>query len=84
MERRPPHAPAVDPSRSRQRPSGRHQRHRYALWKNPEDLTEKQQIKLAWIVQTGPRLARAYFLKEGLRMIFKPPRDEANEALCRC
>lgn len=31
---------------------------RYALWKNPEDLTEKQQVKLAWIVQTDPRLGR--------------------------
>jgi len=54
---------------------------RYALWKNPENLTEKQQIKLAWIVQTDPRLARAYYLKEGLRVIFKLPLDEATEAL---
>ncbi|MGO4385883.1 ISL3 family transposase, partial [Specibacter sp. RAF43] len=36
---------------------------RFALWKNPEDLTEKQQAKLAWIVQTNPDLARAYYLK---------------------
>nr|WP_221244046.1 ISL3 family transposase [Cryobacterium roopkundense] len=54
---------------------------RYALWKNPENLTEKQQAKLAWIVQTDPRLARAYYLKEGLRVIFKLPLDEATEAL---
>ena len=54
---------------------------RYALWKNPENLTEKQQAKLAWIVQTDPRLARAYYLKEGLRVIFKLPLDEAIEAL---
>lgn len=54
---------------------------RYALWKNPENLTEKQQTKLAWIVQTDPRLARAYYLKEGLRVIFKLPLDEATEAL---
>src|SRR5665648_440686 len=45
---------------------------RYALWKNPENLTEKQQTKLAWIVQTDPRLGRAYYLKEGLRTVFKP------------
>jgi len=54
---------------------------RYALWKNPENLTEKQQAKLAWIVQTDPRLARAYYLKEGLRVIFKLPPVEATEAL---
>ena len=53
---------------------------RYALWKNPENLTEKQQAKLAWIVQTDPRLARAYYLKEGLLVIFKLPLDEATEA----
>ncbi len=39
---------------------------RYALWKNPEDLTERQTAKLAWIAQTDPRLHRAYLLKEGL------------------
>lgn len=54
---------------------------RYALWKNPENLTEKQQTKLAWIVQTDPRLGRAYYLKEGLRVIFKLPYDQAVEAL---
>ncbi len=54
---------------------------RYALWKNPEDLTEKQQTKLAWIVQTVPKLARAYYLKEGLRTVFKLSLDEAAEAL---
>lgn len=54
---------------------------RYALWKNPENLTEKQKVKLAWIVQTDPTLGRAYYLKEGLRMIFKLPLDEATEAL---
>jgi transposase len=54
---------------------------RYALWKNPENLTEKQKAKLAWIVHTDPRLGRAYYLKEGLRVIFKLPIDEAIEAL---
>jgi len=56
---------------------------RHALWKNPENLTEKQQVKLAWIVQTDPTLGRAYYLKEGLRVIFKLPIDEAGEALPR-
>lgn len=54
---------------------------RFALWKNPEDLTEKQQVKLAWIVQTDPVLGRAYYLKEGLRTVFKLPHDEAVIAL---
>jgi transposase len=56
---------------------------RYALWKNPEHLTERQSVKLAWVVQTDPTLGRAYYLKEGLRVIFKLPHDEAAEALDR-
>jgi transposase len=43
---------------------------RYALWKNPENLTTRQQAKLAWIAKTDPRLHRAYLLKEGLRYVF--------------
>jgi hypothetical protein len=54
---------------------------RYALWKNPKNLTEKQQTKPAWIVQTDPQLARAYYLKEGLRVIVKLPLDETIKAL---
>ena len=54
---------------------------RYALWKNPEDLTARQQAKLAWIASTDPRLHRAYLLKEGLRLVFQLPYEEAVEAL---
>lgn len=54
---------------------------RYALWKNPENLTARQQAKLAWVARTDPRLHRAYLLKEGLRTIFQLPYDEAVEAL---
>ena len=43
---------------------------RYALWKNPENLTDRQADKLAWIAKTDPRLHRAYLLKEGLRYVF--------------
>ena len=43
---------------------------RYALWKNPDDLTDRQHDKLAWIAKTDPRLHRAYLLKEGLRYVF--------------
>jgi transposase len=56
---------------------------RYALWKNPEDLTENQQTKLAWIAATDPRLYRAYLLKEGLRLVFQLPTEAAAEALDR-
>ena len=56
---------------------------RYSLWKNPENLTENQQIKLTWIAATDPRLSRAYLLKEGLRVVFQLPYDAAVEALDR-
>ena len=54
---------------------------RYALWKNPENLTSRQQAKVAWIAKTDPRLHRAYLLKEGLRLVFQLGYDEAVEAL---
>ena len=56
-------------------------RARYALWKNPEHLTPGQHDKLAWIAKTDPRLYRAYLLKEGLRLVFRLPLAEAEEAL---
>jgi transposase len=54
---------------------------RYALWKNPENLTNQQQAKLAWIAKTDPRLHRAYLLKEGLRTIFSLDLADATAAL---
>ena len=54
---------------------------RFALLKNPENLTEQQTQKLTWIVKADPRLYRAYLLKEGLRAVFKLPLDDAREAL---
>lgn len=56
---------------------------RYSLWKNPENLTENQQVKLAWIAATDPRLYRAYLLKEGLRTVFQLSHQAAEEALDR-
>jgi transposase len=44
---------------------------RWALWKNPENLTEKQQATIDWIATTDPHLYQAYLLKEGLRYVFK-------------
>lgn len=58
-------------------------RSRYALWKNPENLTGHQQAKLAWIEKTHPRLHRAYLLKEGLRTALKLDAAEARYALAR-
>jgi transposase len=54
---------------------------RFALWKNPENLTSRQQAKLAWIAKTSPRLHRAYLLKEGLRLVFSLDAAEAPTAL---
>ena len=69
-------APAAPPARRR---ALKHAR--YALWKNPENLTDRQQAKLAWIAKTDPRLHRAYLLKEGLRTIFSLDPAEAPAAL---
>jgi transposase len=48
---------------------------RWALWKDPDDLTEAQQAKLDWIARTHPRLHRAWALKEGLRWVFQLARQ---------
>jgi transposase len=61
----------------------RSKRARYALWKNPEDLTEHQRHELDWIAKTDPKLWRAYLLKEGLRYVFAVKGDEGKEALRR-
>jgi transposase len=55
-------------------------RARWALWKNPEDLSEAQQSKLDWIAKTHPRLHRAWALKEGLRWVFTLARQEFPRA----
>ena len=52
---------------------------RYAVWKNPENLTSRQQTKLATIQQTNNRLYRAYLLKEQLRAVFHA--DSADAAI---
>ena len=43
---------------------------RYALWKNPDKLTERQGAKLADIKKTNAVLYRAYLLKEQFRQAF--------------
>jgi transposase len=42
---------------------------RYALWKNPENLTERQKEKLEWITTLNGPLYVAYLMKEQLRLI---------------
>jgi transposase len=78
--------PTVSKGRNRRDAAGtaRSLKHaRYALWKNPEDLTDRQQAKLAWIEKTDPRLYRGYLLKEGLRFVFAAKGDAGKEALDR-
>jgi transposase len=54
---------------------------RYALWKNPENLTDRQAAKLSSIQKTNARLYRAYLLKEQLRQIYRLPADAAVKLL---
>lgn len=56
---------------------------RFALWKNPEDLTCRQQAKLSWIQQTNRTLYRAYLLKEQLRQVFAAGGPERIQLLDR-
>jgi transposase len=44
---------------------------RFALWKNPADLTQRQAATLAGIAKTNAPLYRAYLLKEQLRQVFQ-------------
>lgn len=53
---------------------------RYALWRNPEDLSVRQAAKLADIARTNRRLYRAYLLKEQLRQVLQL-RGQAGIAL---
>ena len=55
---------------------------RFALWKNPEDLTANQEARLSWVQATNQRLYRAYLLKEQLRQVFKL-RGDAGIALLK-
>jgi len=54
---------------------------RWALWKNPDHLTDRQREQLAWIAKTNPALHRAWALKEGLRTVFAVARRSPAEAV---
>jgi transposase len=54
---------------------------RFALWKNPENLTRRQRCRLSTVQQTNQRLYRAYLLKEQLREIYRVPAEHAAALL---
>jgi transposase len=54
---------------------------RFALWKNPENLTRRQRAKLSAVQHTNQRLYRAYLLKEQLRQIYRVPTEHAGALL---
>lgn len=54
---------------------------RYALWKNPENLTSRQRAKLAWVAKVNHQLYRAYLLKEQLRQVFALKGEEGKQLL---
>ena len=54
---------------------------RYALLKNPENLTDRQQAGLARVAQVNKTLYRAYLLKEQFRLVFQLRGKAAIRAL---
>lgn len=54
---------------------------RWALWKNPENLTDPQRHQLDWLADNHPDVFEAYRLKEGLRYAFAVTGQEGIEAL---
>lgn len=54
---------------------------RYALWKNPENLTDSQEGRLSEIAATSKTVYRAYLLKEALREVFQLRGEEAETRL---
>jgi transposase len=56
---------------------------RFCVWKNPENLSTRQQAKLAVIQKTNGPLYRAYLLKEQLRQLYRVSAKDAAELLDR-
>ncbi|MCB6603504.1 transposase, partial [Erysipelatoclostridium ramosum] len=55
--------------------------YKYALGKNPENLTEHQQSCLDEIKAMYPRMFRGYQLKEGLRKVFQCSKETIEKEL---
>jgi transposase len=56
---------------------------RYALVKNPENLTDKQKARLSTLETLNRPLFRAYLLEETLRLVFATKGDEGIKRLAR-
>jgi transposase len=56
---------------------------RFAVWKNPEHLTDRQAVKLSEIQKLNGPLYRAYLLKEQLRAIYQVKPRKAEKLLDR-
>ena len=54
---------------------------RFALWKTPENLTDRQEAKLASVAKLNQPLSRAYLLKEELRQVFRLKGEEGTQLL---
>jgi transposase len=54
---------------------------RYALLKNPDRLSERQQQSLSRVASVNKTLYRAYLLKEQFRLVFQLRGSEATQAL---
>jgi transposase len=54
---------------------------RYALLKNPENLTTGQQATLEWITASSPRIHEAYAFKEKLRIVFRTQGQQGKHLL---
>ncbi|MDD5853010.1 MAG: ISL3 family transposase [Lachnospiraceae bacterium] len=52
----------------------------FALGKAPENLTQKQQLRIAMLASSNKRLYRAYLLKEQLRLLLKATDVDTAEA----
>jgi transposase len=50
---------------------------RWVLWRNPENLSQRQLARLELIAETNEPLYLAYLLKEHLRLVFQLPVAEA-------
>jgi transposase len=55
----------------------------FALWKNPEDLTDRQKATLADIERTNEEVYRGYLIKEQLRAVFAAGGEAGCELLDR-
>lgn len=78
-KRKPGRPPKGTPPKDHTASEIRHSK--YALGKNPENLTADQRAKLGLIAKTDNRLWRAYRLKEELRTVFRLDKDAGREQL---